>query len=364
MHQESSNINDEDLDIINNLNNKTPQKKYKNVFVLDYIFTGHNRNIVDFFLVPARNFLISSSDEGLLKIYDLEKGVPIYYFYIDAVINHIILFNDNKKNEMLSCFSYEGYKIDLNITRTPFSFSSSTCPYSHVTDCITLLNNNNLVIFCTVDQGKVIQFDKNFQLIAEFFNPDYNGTYVFIRNWKNFFILINEEGIFSLNEMEENTKKIKVLFNIRVSNMPIQNIFMKSDDILIIGSSDTKLYSLDLNKEFEIYWERMKMKQEEKDSIAFNNILKTKKKKPKSSKPSKSGNKKPESAKSKNPESAKSKKPESGISKKPESAVSKKSESATSKKPESGKSKRSESASSKTGKSVKEKENLPKIKKK
>ena len=342
------------MDIINNLNNKTPQKKYKNVFVLDYIFTGHNRNIVNFFLAPARNFLISSSDEGLLKIYDLEKGLPIYNFYIDTVINQIIFFNDIKKNEMLSCFSYEGYKIELNITRTPLSFSTSTCAFSHITDCITLLKNNNLVIYCSVDHGKVIQFDKNFQMIAEFSNPDYDGIYAYIRNWKNYFMLINEEGFFSLNELDENSKKIKELFNIRLSNMPIQNIFLKYGDILIIGSSDTKLYSLDLNKEFEIYWERMKMKQEEKDSIAFNNILKTKKKKPKSSKPSKSGNKKPESAKSL--------KTESGKSKKPESRVSKKSESSTSKKPESGKSKRSESASSKTGKSVNEKENLPKIK--
>ena len=116
-------------------------------------------------------------------------------------------------------------------------------------------------------------------MIAEFSNPDYDGIYAYIRNWKNYFILINEEGFFSLNELDENSKKIKELFNIRLSNMPIQNIFLKYGDILIIGSSDTKLYSLDLNKEFEIYWERMKMKQEEKDSIALNNFLKTKKKK-------------------------------------------------------------------------------------
>jgi WD40 repeat protein len=62
--------NDDEIELIQELN-EFAEKSYINTYNLDYVFIGQTQNICEFFFYKNRNFLISSSEDYSLKIWDL-----------------------------------------------------------------------------------------------------------------------------------------------------------------------------------------------------------------------------------------------------------------------------------------------------
>ena len=72
--------------MINELNNILV-KTYDNYYTLDYVFVGHKLDILDFCYESSKDYLISSSRDNSVRIWDLK--VRITYMVINLIYNQI-----------------------------------------------------------------------------------------------------------------------------------------------------------------------------------------------------------------------------------------------------------------------------------
>lgn len=311
-------------------------KPYINLFNLDYIFIGHTQNIIEMFYLREKNYLVTSSREGVVKFFDIQQGLPLYHFNLDIPISKILNYTDLKKNEIISLLSSESFKINLIINKQPFSFSTATFKNGDILD-YEIFNKN---FYCTSNKGSILVFDSTFNLINEF-NGEFLGSFTYIRKWNNYFVLIGDDGILRLVDFNEKSKKIVDLFKIKIGNDESTSIFVdKTSNVFMVGSYDQNIYAIKMDTEFNLYKNRLRMREEERESAAYNLSLKAKASKK---------NKKSTSAK---------KKGKSKSKEKPASATSKKDDA----KPKSASSKRSNSEAPKKGNAlpeIKEKEKKP-----
>jgi hypothetical protein len=297
-------------------------KPYINLFNLDYIFIGHSQNIIEMFYLREKNYLVTSSREGVVKFFDMQQGLPLYHFNLDIPVTKIINYTDLKKNEIMSLFSSESFKINLIINKQPFSFSTSTFKNGNIID-YEIVNKN---FYCTSTKGNILVFDSAFNMINEF-TGEHLGSYTYIRKWNNNFVLIGDDGNLRLVDLNEKSKKIVELFKIKIGSDESTSLFVdQTSNVFMIGSYDRNIYAVKMDTEFNLYKNRLKMRDEEKESVAYNLSLKAKASK--KNKKSTSAKKKGKSKSKEKPGSASSKKEDA----KPKSASSKRSASEAPKK--------------------------------
>ena len=95
---------------------------YYNTFSLYYILLGHSQQIRSLFYVANKKFLVTSSDNCTVKIYDMTNGFSLYHFNLDCMINKIILM-EKKKEQNLILFSDDPYKLIIDILYVKVSTS-------------------------------------------------------------------------------------------------------------------------------------------------------------------------------------------------------------------------------------------------
>lgn len=304
-------IENEDLVLINHLNEKPNEKLYANVFDLDYVFIGHTSNILEFYHMKNKNLLFSSSSDGIVKVFDMSKGVSLYHFIIDSQVHKFFNYIDAKKNDILTLFCKDAFKINLIVSKSPFSFSTSVCKNNNIY-CFDILNKN---FYCGSDKGCILVFDAQFNQLDEYTQADFTGSFNFIKKWGSYFVVISEEGLFQYVELNEKTKKIVTLFKMKIGkdNLTAYSID-PTGNFFIMGSADNNVFVLDMKAEFELYSERLRMREEEKLSNILNRGATTKPGK------KKKGGKEDKKAKSKEkPSTASSKKGEGDEKKKKKS---------------------------------------------
>jgi hypothetical protein len=268
---------DDELNLINDLNNKISDKFYTNTFSLYFVFIGHTHNIINIFYLRNRNYLISTSDDNSVKFYDFTNGNSIYKFSLDSTISHIFNFTDMKKNEYVILLAKESFKITINISKTPFSFTSTLmqCHLNETNSCAQSLDGK--YHYLLGNKGNIFILDQGINLISEVIDKEVVG-YMNILKFGSNFILFDNQRCLRFVEINLEKKEIVLLFKIQIGNDNVISsmIHVANQNLVIMGSRDGKVYELDINGEKNLHWNRVRMRDEEKISVAFNTFLRAK----------------------------------------------------------------------------------------
>ena len=281
---------------------------YYNTFSLYYILLGHSQQIRSLFYVANKKFLVTSSDNCTVKIYDMTNGFSLYHFNLDCMINKIILM-EKKKEQNLVLFSDDPYKLIIDITKEPFSFNHYSFKYNNVSH-IEKMNNG----YYLLGQRSVYQFDNNLEYKGTFTNL-IPIDYTLIKMYKDNIILFDAENYVELvsfkgleekkpivdpknkkaaakpakgknDKKEEDIKQsdqynIKTEFKVKMGTDEISECFIY-DQFGFCSCQDTNIYLIDFELKKSMHYERSNMANEDAASLQWMNSLanvKSKKKK-------------------------------------------------------------------------------------
>ena len=281
---------------------------YYNTFSLYYILLGHSQQIRSLFYVANKKFLVTSSDNCTVKIYDMTNGFSLYHFNLDCMINKIILM-EKKKEQNLILFSDDPYKLIIDITKEPFSFNHYSFKYNNVSH-IEKMNNG----YYLLGQRSVYQFDNNLEYKGTFTNL-IPIDYTLIKMYKDNIILFDAENYVELvsfkgleekkpivdpknkkaaakpakgknDKKEEDIKQsdqynIKTEFKVKMGTDEISECFIY-DQFGFCSCQDTNIYLIDFELKKSMHYERSNMANEDAASLQLMNSLanvKSKKKK-------------------------------------------------------------------------------------
>ena len=281
---------------------------YYNTFSLYYILLGHSQQIRSLFYVANKKFLVTSSDNCTVKIYDMTNGFSLYHFNLDCMINKIILM-EKKKEQNLVLFSDDPYKLIIDITKEPFSFNHYSFKYNNVSH-IEKMNNG----YYLLGQRSVYQFDNNLEYKGTFTNL-IPIDYTLIKMYKDNIILFDAENYVELvsfkgleekkpivdqknkkaaakpakgknDKKEEDIKQsdqynIKTEFKVKMGTDEISECFIY-DQFGFCSCQDTNIYLIDFELKKSMHYERSNMANEDAASLQLMNSLanvKSKKKK-------------------------------------------------------------------------------------
>ena len=281
---------------------------YYNTFSLYYILLGHSQQIRSLFYVTNKKFLVTSSDNCTVKIYDMTNGFSLYHFNLDCMINKIILM-EKKKEQNLVLFSDDPYKLIIDITKEPFSFNHYSFKYNNVSH-IEKMNNG----YYLLSQRSVYQFDNNLEYKGTFTNL-IPIDYTLIKMYKDNIILFDAENYVELvsfkgleekkpivdpknkkaaakpakgknDKKEEDIKQsdqynIKTEFKVKMGTDEISECFIY-DQFGFCSCQDTNIYLIDFELKKSMHYERSNMANEDAASLQLMNSLanvKSKKKK-------------------------------------------------------------------------------------
>ena len=281
---------------------------YYNTFSLYYILLGHSQQIRSLFYVANKKFLVTSSDNCTVKIYDMTNGFSLYHFNLDCMINKIILM-EKKKEQNLVLFSDDPYKLIIDITKEPFSFNHYSFKYNNVSH-IEKMNNG----YYLLSQRSVYQFDNNLEYKGTFTNL-IPIDYTLIKMYKDNIILFDAENYVELvsfkgleekkpivdpknkkaaakpakgknDKKEEDIKQsdqynIKTEFKVKMGTDEISECFIY-DQFGFCSCQDTNIYLIDFELKKSMHYERSNMANEDAASLQLMNSLanvKSKKKK-------------------------------------------------------------------------------------
>ena len=281
---------------------------YYNTFSLYYILLGHSQQIRSLYYVANKKFLVTSSDNCTVKIYDMTNGFSLYHFNLDCMINKIILM-EKKNVQNLILFSDEPYKLIIDITKEPFSFNHYSFKYNNVSHIEKMHNGYYLL-----GQRSVYQFDNNLE---------YKGTftslspidYTLIKMYKDNIILFDAENYIELvsfkgleekkpvvdpknkkaaakptkgknDKKEEDIKQsdqynIKTEFKVKMGNDDISECYIY-EQFGFCSCQDSNIYLIDFELKKSMHYERSNMATEDAASLQLMNSLanvKSKKKK-------------------------------------------------------------------------------------
>ena len=281
---------------------------YYNTFSLYYILLGHSQQIRSLFYVANKKFLVTSSDNCTVKIYDMTNGFSLYHFNLDCMINKIILM-ETKKEQNLILFSDDPYKLIIDITKEPFSFNHYSFKYNNVSH-IEKMNNG----YYLLGERSVYQFDNNFEYKGTFTNL-IPIDYTLIKMYKNNIILFDAENYVELvsfkgleekkpivdpknkkaaakpakgknDKKEEDIKQsdqynIQTEFKVKMGTDEISECFIY-DQFGFCSCQDANIYLIDFELKKSMHYERSNMANEDAASLQLMNSLanvKSKKKK-------------------------------------------------------------------------------------
>ena len=281
---------------------------YYNTFSLYYILLGHSQQIRSLYYVASKKFLVTSSDNCTVKIYDMTNGFSLYHFNLDCIVNKIVL-SEKRNVQNLILFSEDPYKLIIDITKEPFSFNHYSFKYNN---CLQIEKINNG--YYLLGPRSVYSFDTNLEYKATYTSLD-PINYSLIKIYKNNIILFDAENyleVTSFQSLEEkkavvdtknkkaaakpakgkNDKKeeevektdqynIVTEFKVKVGNDEMTECYIY-EQFGFCCCQDNNLYLIDLELKKDLKYERFNMATEDEASLQMmKNLANTKGKKKK-----------------------------------------------------------------------------------
>lgn len=284
--------------------------EYYNYFSLYYVLLGHLEDISSLCYIPDKKFLVSSSDDHSVKIFDFETGHLKYYFKLDFIVNKILYQNISRKkdssNIVLTLLSNDPVKAIINLSSDPITFVNSFFEFNSliqlekINDKYYGLNKNNIVIL-----------DKNLNLEGTFISLN-SIDFKYFYKYKNDYLIADNDNYIKIvglvnkkkedpkdknkknekqkpkgkkdekEEEEEKTFEKQIINDCKFKvGEDVINGFLANDSIIFVYCQDGKLFSVNYNLIKENY-ERKQMAIEDMASLqlmlSLVNVKKSKKK--------------------------------------------------------------------------------------
>ena len=306
-------------------NKKYELKNYYNIYWLKYIFADQEQTISNLFrYVNVYNsiqveYIISSSRDGKIKIYDLSNGKTKYNIDITEGYTILGVAVDQRVKDPMSekyinvknvyLLTNSKIRIHLNFYGENYSLIINTFIFKYC-DINKIVFFNNY-FFLLGKSGQIYVMNQKFEL---FKTVKYNQPIGFIDiiPYNSLFLIITEQLTMLVCQIDLETEKIIELFYIKIGNKKISDILLR-DNHVFLTCFDCNFYTLDIQAEIELYENRRLLRIEQQISDNYNvfvekNRLKKKKKKKKKKKGKKGKGKQKEKNKETNKSPDKSKK--------------------------------------------------------
>ena len=283
---------------------------YFNHYELEYILIGQQNKIINLTYIPNKNYLVSCSNDSIVKIWDTNTGLPIFNFNLDINFNQIVTYQDKKSDDtVLLLFSTEPYYLTLNISKDPIYFLAKKIEHSKFNSFkefkvtyevepedpkakkikkddakkkeapkgkqkpIKLVKIEfDLIVFCG-NSSNLVVYDKkkNMEFMKELKLYDLKNNQIqhFII-YDKYYILICGDYRAYVTEINFNTGKYSILFCIQLAEDTLLDASLVNKEELLISSEDLFCYKLNIKKEIDLYYTRQRMIQEDEESLKMN----------------------------------------------------------------------------------------------
>lgn len=255
-------------------------KHYYNIMWLHFILIGHSQAIINLLPLPERSMVICSSEDLTINFYDLVTGRTIYHIDLQTEARFIVYINIPKlKQEKIVLLSSLNSKIDIKLNEDSLSINTSTINFMDLKKVLFINNKFYLVQANT----HLLVYTNDFRLEKDIPYPAYE-SFIDLIIYKQYFIFFSQDKKLHLCEII-NDKLIR-LFSMNIGKKTVSNL-MLIDSILYMTNLDGTIYTINVEGELRLYWNRKTMMEEEKVSVAFNKFLMSKKAKKKRGKSAK-----------------------------------------------------------------------------
>lgn len=247
---------------------KILSKGYYNIMWLHFILLGHTQTIIYLIYLPEKNMLITSSDDLTMRFFDMTSGKQVYNITLQTEARFLV-YIDKPKQEKLVVLTSQNNKIEIKFGQDSLNVNTFNLPFSDIRKVLYFNKKYYLIQYTT--QMLIYTFD--FQLEKEIQYSKYE-VFIDMIPYKNYFIFFSNDK--KLHMCELVNAKLNRMFVIDIGRNTVSNL-MLIDSILYMTSKDGCIYSLNVNKELELYWNRKSMADEETISIAYNKYLSSRK---------------------------------------------------------------------------------------
>jgi hypothetical protein len=269
--------------------NKFLLKDYYNIIWLKYILIGHSQRITFLFHynLNKKNYLISSSIDNSIKIFDLNDGSNLFDFKLNDFVKFICVCNEispgKKKIKGKSFVNFllnTANKITIDFESDPVKINNFLFKYNDFNK--VFYNEKEKKFYLLNKQGEIIIFNSEFNEECKLNFYKVISLYEIIP-YKKMFLIFTEKFQMFLCEFDLEKKKIIEKFYIKFGRNKISELKFFNND-LYMTNFDGDLYRINVDYEFDLFNERCNMKIAENFSNEFNEfyeINKSKKKKKK-----------------------------------------------------------------------------------
>ena len=271
---------------------KYKYKSYTNIFWLKYLFIKQTQEISYLFYYNYKDFhiLLSSSKDGTIYCYNIDNGELLYKFEISDYIKYACFCKEITKSKKvipkthITLLCNSPHKIYLNLTNEkPLNLNIYDFSYNDFTK-IVYINNN---FYLLGKRGNCIVFNNNFEDEKKVLFHKAIPLYDIIQ-FKKDFVIFTADFNMTLVEFNFDLNRMISLFYIKLGTNKVTNLIY-INNILYITNADKNIYSIDVNMEYELYYERTAIDKEEKFCEAFNVFYEAHKNKRKKKKKGKKG---------------------------------------------------------------------------
>ena len=278
---------------------KYKHKSYTNIFWLKYLFIKQTQEISYLFYYNYKDFhiLLSSSKDGTICCYNIDNGELLYKFEISDYIKYACFCKEITKSKKvipkthITLLCNSPHKIFLNLTNEkPLNLNMYDFSYNDFTKIIYINNN----FYLLGKRGNCVVFNNNFEDEKKVLFHKAIPLYDIIQ-FKKDFVIFTADFHMTLVEFNFDLNRMISLFYIKLGTNKVTNLIY-INNILYITNADKNIYSIDVNMEYELYYERTAIDKEEKFCEAFNVFYEAHKNKRKKKKKGKKGKAKKKTA--------------------------------------------------------------------
>lgn len=249
-------------------------KDYFNIMWLHFILIGHTQAIINLLPIPEKNMLISSSEDLTINFYDLASGRTLYHIDLQTEARFIVYINIPKpKLEKIILLASPNNKIDIKLNPDSLGINTSTINFLDLKKVVFF----NKKFYLVQSHTHLLIYTMDFKLEKEIPYPAFE-SFIDLIIYNQYFIFFSSDKKLHLCEMIND--KLVRLFSMVIGQKTVSNI-MLIDSLLYMTNLDGNIYTLDIEGELMLYWNRKTMMEEEKVSVAFNKFLMSKKAKKK-----------------------------------------------------------------------------------
>jgi hypothetical protein len=159
---------------------------------------------------------------------------------MDIPIKWISYLTDIKKGNILNLICKEAYKVSVNLTKTPISFSTNSFNYFEFEKAFIIDNN-----YFLLGNNNIIVLNFNLQLVSKIINYDLKYI-VSITKWKNLYVVLNSDRTMFICELNLTQNSCNILFKLAIGEGEANSICWLNDNELMIGNKDSYVYTINI----------------------------------------------------------------------------------------------------------------------